>query len=501
MSFSPSPQQTAIFQDVESGEGHTVCLARAGSGKTTTIMKALDHVPARDRKSILLVAFNTSIKKELAARAPKGVAVMTTHGYGLRQLSALRPRVNPDKGANIALEVCGDGREKAELRAVTRKLVGLAKANLLRKPDSIQELFTTYGLDAPKDVSEERVSELASQCIARSLEDQDNVDFDDMIFFPNVLKLGAPDQYARPFVDEMQDLNKAQLRMMANAVAPGGRLTGVGDDRQAIYSFRGAADDAVSRIVEKLQAKTLKLTVSYRCSKAIAREAARVVPDFEAAPNAEEGTVAEASMSALLRGVQSTDFVLSRSNAPLVRVCFKLMAEGRRVSIAGRDIGARLSGIVRRARANDLTQLKTRVEHWAAQEVARYEKKDRDPSTIYDCLEAINAVIDVSSSVEDVERRIDAVFSDDPAGGGRIVLSSTHKAKGLETDRVWLLRDTYLRSRPRKCPDCSGKGCGACSGKGKVWVPPGIEEYNLLYVATTRARKVLNYVASESGGE
>ena len=69
-----------------------------------------------------------------------------------------------------------------------------------------------------------------------------------------------------------------------------------------------------------------------------------------------------------------------------------------------------------------------------------------------------------------VIERITRLF-DDGKDVDRITLSTTHKAKGMERDRVWMLRDTFW---------------GA--GKGNI------EEDNLLYVATTRAKHALYYV-------
>ncbi|MDO8597532.1 MAG: AAA family ATPase, partial [Sulfuricaulis sp.] len=74
--------QRAVFADTEGGKGHTVVLARAGTGKTTTIVEALSYVPIK--LSVLVVAFNKSIATEMAARCPKGVEVATLHSYGWR---------------------------------------------------------------------------------------------------------------------------------------------------------------------------------------------------------------------------------------------------------------------------------------------------------------------------------------------------------------------------------------------------------------------------------
>jgi superfamily I DNA/RNA helicase len=77
--------------------------------------------------------------------------------------------------------------------------------------------------------------------------------------------------------------------------------------------------------------------------------------------------------------------------------------------------------------------------------------------------------------VAEVLSAIERLFSDQKPENA-VILSSTHKAKGLERDRVWLLQDTYLRSRRNRLG---------------VWEGPSQEEKNLFYVAVTRAKSEL----------
>jgi superfamily I DNA/RNA helicase len=94
---------------------------------------------------------------------------------------------------------------------------------------------------------------------------------------------------------------------------------------------------------------------------------------------------------------------------------------------------------------------------------------------IADKASCLRAMCDGAQSLNEVTARIEALFSDDD-NGARIVLSTTHKAKGLERDNVYLLRDTYLK-------------------RDKV------EETNLYYVACTRAKTNLYLVRDEKGGD
>ena len=252
---------------------------------------------------------------------------------------------------------------------------------------------------------------------------------------------------------------------MLRAVKADGRILAVGDPRQAIYRFRGADENAFSNVQERLSATRLPLSVCYRCCKAVIREAQELVPHIEAAPDAEEGEVLRTSYAQMKKDAKAGDFILSRTNAPLISLCMAFLKEGRRANIQGRDVGASLAAFVKKSKAKTVEALRSYVEEWASKECARLAAKRRDTQAIEDRAACILALSEGASSVEDVVANIQSLFADKDEQA-IITLSSTHKAKGLERDRVWVLRATYLRRDES-------------------------EERNLLYVAQTRARKTL----------
>lgn len=478
--FVPSPQQTAIFEDVASGEGHTAVIARAGCSKTTSIIEGLKYLPDSVKDDALLVAFNKSIAKELEERAPEGVKVSTLHSYGLRQISSAlypRPKIDEDKVPKILYELIPDNRR--DVRGPVRKLVSLAKSCLVKKTEDLDALIDAYDVAlppvvgmSPEDTREYLVS-LAERTLDASFEDQKTIDFDDMIWLPCVAKM-AVQTYARVFCDEGQDFSAAQVKLVLKAVNADGRVTVVADPAQAIYNFRGADHHAVDYFIRRLKAKTLKLTVSYRCARKIVELAKQYVPDFEAHPDAPEGIVREMSLSKI--NPDPGDFVLSRTNAPLLKLCLQFVREGRRVAIQNRDLGGKLRGIITRTKASTIPELLARVDTWKSKEVARLEKLERDTTLVCDTADCIHAVAEESDTIAEVLQRIDQSFEDNVSGDkGKIMLSSTHAAKGLERDRVWILRDTYMRGRK----------------KNGEWQAPSQEEANLMYCALTRARHEL----------
>jgi ATP-dependent DNA helicase UvrD/PcrA len=494
-----SEQQQAVFRDVAEGEGHTVVLARAGSGKTTTIVQAFNFVPAG--QSVLMVAFNKSIATELQARAPKGVEVSTLHSFGLKTIYRTlgKVRVDDRKTDGLILQVVGPvpdfgpdptPEEKSireyeiQLRASYRKCVGLAKGMLAETTEDVEAIVDLHGI-MPPDSEADRPAFMANvlTMLARAREMTSVVDFDDMIWLPVVLGLRVR-QFDRVFIDETQDLNSAQIELALRACKKGGRICAVGDDRQAIYTFRGAYHDAVDNVIRRLDAKVLPLSITYRCGSAIVDVARRFVPDFSAADNAPRGEVTKTDFSKMREHAGPGDFILSRVNAPLVGLCMGFLKAGRRATIQGRDIGSRLSGIVKRSRAKSVESLVEYVCQWRDLECARLAKKDRDTSSVEDTAECLLSLCEGATELEIVQKRIADLFSDDD-DMGRIVLSSTHKAKGLERERVWMLESTYMR-KPRK---------------GEKRTPAQErEEENLYYVAVTRAKLDLRLVQGQPKG-
>jgi superfamily I DNA/RNA helicase len=164
---------------------------------------------------------------------------------------------------------------------------------------------------------------------------------------------------------------------------------------------------------------------------------------------------------------------LSRTNAPLVSLCLRFLREGRPATIQGRDIGASLAVFVKKSAAKDVQALCDYVEQWRDVECKRLSEKRRDTQAVEDRADCILALADGAPSVIEVIARIERLFAD-TSDSARIVLSSTHKAKGMERDTVWMLMSTYGRR-------------------------PGTEEQNLIYVAYTRARKNLFLVQGDVG--
>lgn len=489
-----TPQQEAVIESFRSGTGDVCVTARAGAGKTTVLIDGVAARPARTTAT--MCAFNKRIADELDERLQSAgaqrVVAKTLHSIGNRaimrafQAKGMRPRINKDREAQLAQEALGgDFASDDDVRNVA-KLAVLVKESrpdgLLH--DELRDFAIDQGLaDSDDDEADtvevaERRATAAEAVLERSLDTASGeISFADMLWLPLVMRW-SPDASDLVCIDEAQDMNLSQLRLAARVRKSGGRIVVCGDDRQAIYSFRGAAPGALERVATGLRAERLKLTVTFRCATSIVDEARRIVPDLDPAPGAIAGEVRQGLSAEMLRDAKIGDFVLSRINAPLARICLGLIRAGTPARIAGNDIGPTLIKLVRRIAkraGGSMKELLERLVLWRDREVSKAIAAKRQERAEF-VIDQADTLIGLSEDCDDVSDLIDLierVFADD--GKPRVVCSTIHRAKGLEADRVWLLSDTLDRIKP----------------KDEV---QEVEEQNLRYVAITRARRELVYV-------
>jgi superfamily I DNA/RNA helicase len=400
-------------------------------------------------------------------------------------------RVENYKLNNLLEDMIGDLREVTRahptLVSGALKLTNLVKQTLSDTDEySLESLATLYDVDLNGD--KERVFSLVPELIKQSAELTTEIDFADMIWLPVYLNLPV---YRNDLlvVDEAQDLNHCQQEL---ALKAGDRLVLVGDDKQAIYGFAGADTTSLDSMRSRLEAtergcEVLPLTFTRRCGKRIVEAAQKIVEDFDAFPDAHEGEVDSVPLETYTSQVGDGDFVLCRVNAPLVSQCFRFLKDDRKATIAGRDIGQGLLNLLDRVMKGydplkgepDIVFLNTGLEKWYHDEI-RKETDKRNPSDAklialqdkYDCLQAF---IENERSVKDVKSRIEKIFSDSEEG---IRLSSIHKAKGLEAERVFILA-------------IDGASIPHPMARSEWQLE---QEFNLKYVAITRAVKRLTWV-------
>lgn len=470
-----SLEQSAIFDYFRDGKGNAIVTARAGTGKTTTIKEAFQFAP---EARILYAVFNKRNQKEAQEKiSDNRVDVRTLHSLGFAFIKRVWPSAKPDIQVEIdrAVAVSPALSSDHEMRGLILKLVGFAKncttnttqADLARLADQLDLQFD--GIDGVGIAM--RILEASKVKDA-----QHRISFDDMVWLPVVMGWVRP-WYDLVCIDEAQDMSLPQLTMARSACKPGGRVVVVGDDRQAIYAFRGAVQNGMSMMRVTLRAKSFGLTVTYRCPKKVVELAAKYVPDYKAAPEAPDGIVEVCSTNFMRDQAKVGDAILSRLNAPLMPVALALLRKNVPARIEGRDIGSQLISVLRSMRAKDVPQLLQKLRAWGDKQTKRLtgsKNADKKIEQINDIVETLSAISQDAKGVMEIEVKLRSLFDDtETASKPAVVLSSVHKAKGLEWSRVFLLSETFRANK-------------------------GGEEENIYYVALTRSKSHLYLVGASN---
>ena len=217
---------------------------------------------------------------------------------------------------------------------------------------------------------------------------------------------------------------------------------------------------------------TLPLDITYRCAKSIVDEAKTVFSNgIEASENAIQGCVRLGE----LKEANSGDFVLCRNNLPLVEAFINLLQNSKKATIKDKDFGNALCAILDKiTNFQDLEILKKQKIQELMDKGMSRASAIQQPS--YENLVEKCSIIDRLSSIWNnisiMEENIKRIYTEDVEG---IVLSTIHKSKGLESDRVFFLNPGLIPS-------------------DKVRTQEALySEYCLKFVAITRAKRELIY--------
>jgi uncharacterized protein (TIGR00375 family) len=267
--------------------GPLLIVAGPGTGKTRTLTHRLAHLVGGRGvapEQCLAITFTRRACAELQerldalvpAQAPR-MLVTTFHGLGLRILRELHEAVGLGPGFRVAdeaerLEVLREqlGCGEREARRLLPELVARKRARAARWPDLDPE---------PSEVA----APLARYEAA--LRKLDLVDLDDLLALP-VMLLAADaglaaryrDRYRLVVVDEYQDVDELQYRLLRLLTTPDGNVCVIGDPDQAIYGFRGGDVGFFLRFGEDFPtATTVRLTRNYRSSPAIVAGALQAI--------------------------------------------------------------------------------------------------------------------------------------------------------------------------------------------------------------------------------
>jgi DNA helicase-2/ATP-dependent DNA helicase PcrA len=490
--------------------GPSLCIAPAGSGKTTTLVARaawlIDGGVAPG--SIRAITFNKRAAVEMterldAAVAPLGVApgavrVRTFHALGREIL----------RSAGVAVEPMVDRA------AVLAEVAPWADAAaLLRLDTAISRLKIELSVTADDVAADPDAGPFARAFVAyeRAVEAAGGLDFDDLVL-RSAEVLEDDDELlaiwrrrcAELLVDEVQDVDRAQLRLALLLAAPANHVFLVGDDDQSIYGWRLADVRRILALEEALPGiRRVDLTVNYRCPGRVVERAVRLVEHnaerfrktIRAGPAATGRLVLAADPSdevvRLERAMAtwpddgSTRAILARTNRellPAVVVAMRLGLSFRapRVDLPLESplvddvLGRATAMAARAARAAEPPVLALgRVR-------ASLGPDDCEMDEIVTALLAWavgSATLDaLISAVAEARERLAALRVDDAP----LTLATAHATKGLEFDHV-----IVVGMEAGRFP--SARAVGSADDPVRAYE----EERRLAYVAWTRARRSL----------
>lgn len=426
------------------------------SGKTFTLCKLAEMTPPI--KSSIFLAFNKSIAEELGQRLPRTVKASTLHSCALSSLCkafSLNFALSDSKNFNLAKEKMNfKGVHSKRIPGMIMKicrLYDLMRFNLVQDDvEAIIALGERYGEDADEELAKRAIElrmlnkRIADNYFLKGGGGKLPMDFTDMLYYATqYVHREDFKQYNVVMVDEIQDLSPLQYQLIKMLKTPRGRLVGVGDEKQAIYGFQGSNLDTLNAIKNAPNTVTLPLSMTYRCARDIVDEACKVFPDgIVAAPGAEKGFVGEGAFTDAEEG----DFILCRNNAPLVDAFITLLRQGKKCTILGKEFGDELVSLI--DSVEDVWGLEQVLENM----ISKLQKKGVKSPTKCEAYDKLNEKVNVLLSLyeyfgdlETVRSRIYDIFVENASRG--ITLSTIHRSKGLEADRIFFLQPELLPSK------------------------------------------------------
>lgn len=549
MNFKPSTYQQDILDFfLNNPQSNMLVNALAGSGKSTTACMLSEHSKTSD----LYIAFNASVVEEFKKKIknPK-TKVMTMHSlaysimlYNVEQESkdsGEKPKGFGSQRSKRTVSLDNFKPHKILDEEITKRYgryIEFAKRVFLK--DNYVNLYnlcrlTLTDMSSNKDVSRliddhvlflyygdegysaPDISEITSTLkildtkSRQQFETQGVIDFTDILWITfNKLKYDNWEVpywalYTNIYCDEVQDFSNIQLNFLKFIKRTKGRYVFIGDFHQAIYNFAGANAQAFNQIPKMFApVETFDLPICYRCAKShlsrVNREYGIPILPCDDAPL---GFVKTIDKNKISEYAKAGDMVISRKNKWIAEVVLDLARNGTPIFIEDKEM---VGAIKRQILSSKCTSVGT-LEKFLQKVISNYNKKlfeivsknVREGGHEEEHLEAVtetNSKIDNTSflleilegylehhassdSVSKFSNFIDKLLNTTPSPNC-VRLCSIHKAKGLEATNVFVLNEAKINYDFRNSKE------------------QNIQEKNLSYIATTRAKEGLYLVKEPS---
>ena len=495
--FTPSPYQEKIFDFIVHGNGNAVISAKAGSGKTSTCVTAIKLIKPKNK--VMFLAFNKSIAEELSQKLKDypNVEVRTSHSLGFAiirknvegevELDEFKYRryIKSNISELTTIDVTLTKNQLYNYIESICALVDFARFNLAQTAEEVKSLAVKY--DVPIFFDE---CDVVIKVLEWGKTELNSIDYADMVWLPVELSMNARAfQKDFIFIDECQDQSLMSIELFLKCFKRGTRFIAVGDEDQCINTFCGSSEEAFQYMKDYPKTSQFDLPICYRCPKTVVELAKTLVPDIECREDAPKGDIIEKCWTSSLR---SGDMVLCRSKAPLLKVYTKLLRKGIQCHIKGQDIGTNLKKLIEEV---DIEELNTNLKSDGVfvrlydnlfeirNKLMESKGLDYQDATLtnyitnrYDMIKALTVLAENYTTKTELLSHIDGIFDETREG---VILSTIHKAKGLEADNVYILCNSSMPSSIAK----------------REWEKNA--EQNLIYVAYTRAKNKLGFISED----
>jgi superfamily I DNA/RNA helicase len=510
--LAPDQRAAATAED-----GPVLCVAPAGSGKTTTLVARVAWLVDRgvSAASITVVAFNKRAAEELVERIDAALAPLGCEAGGVRV------RTFHALGREILAEAGVDVSALADRDALLRALYpAMPSADRGRLDLAFSRLKLDLRVRFEDVAADEAAGPVARAWVTyeRALRDDGALDFDDLVLRAlGVLEADAATlarwraRCAQLLVDEAQDLDRSQLDLALRLAAPDNRVFLVGDDDQTVYSWRLADVRRVLSLAAALPGlRRVDLETNYRCPPTVVERAVRLVEHnrerfvkrivagprnagrLVLAPDASDDVVRVGRAMRSWADDGGARAVLARTNRELLVPVVVAVEHGwafRAPDLALPAEDPRVEGLLERASAIDgagssrasplvalaRLRLECREADAAADEPADPDRPSEGDlvTTLLGWAAPLPSVRALRKAVVAWRERVAALRRDDAP----LTLATAHGTKGLEWDHVLVLADGF-----------PGRRSVSDAAEPERALE---EERRLAYVAWTRARRSL----------